>query len=628
MTGQPTLHPQIDPAQGQANASLKEVLMSHLQAVLTEAGPKLNDLTLTPEVLAFLKIERPRNAEHGDLAVNVSSLAKFTRMAPPQIAQALEACWALEPARADFADISVIGGFLNFKLSPDAFCNGLAELLANPEPGKNSRLAGERVLLEFVSANPTGPLHIGHGRWAALGDSIRRVLAHCGAFVTSEFYINDAGVQIENLTQSFWRRAIEKIDPVKYPFPQKIGDEPFPYYPGEYLIDLVEAYFAENPAHQTAIQAALLETGETLQEPLKQVLSEYAKTTLLNQQKALLNRVGVPFEVWYSEKSLHESGQVKETLKRLEASGYTVTQEGALWFKTTEFGDEKDRVLVKSDGSYTYLTADIAYHVDKFTRSLEDGSHYNRVINIWGADHHGYIARMKASIAAMGFEVNQFEVLLGQLVNLIVDGEKTRMGKRRSMLTLEDVVDEVGVDATRFWMVSKSADTALDFDVQLAQSKTDENPVFYAQYAHARCSSILRNATQGGVSAAQDKPVAPVMSQEAFENLLKNLTPHQLLPLLTSLDEDLKSQQTVKQILLRLNAFEELVADAARLRAPHLIARYSLDLAADFHSFYNACRVLTDTLELTQARLMLIVAVKKVFQTALHLLGVSAPEQM
>jgi arginyl-tRNA synthetase len=624
MTGQPTLNPQAC----QTQASCKDFLLSHLQAVLSESASKLNDLSGTPDVLALLKIERPRNPEHGDLAVNVSPLAKVTRMAPPQIAQTLEGCWSASLERARFAEISVIGGFLNFKLSHETFCQGLAGLLANPEPGQNSRLAEERVLLEFVSANPTGPLHIGHGRWAALGDSIRRVLIHCGAVVTSEFYINDAGVQIENLTQSFWRRAIEKMDPVKCPFPKKVGDEPFPYYPGEYLIDLVEAYFAENPAHQDAVQTAVTETGEVLTEALKQSLSDYAKTTLLNQQKALLNRVGVPFEVWYSEKSLHESGQVTETLKRLEASGHTYTQEGALWFKTTEFGDEKDRVLVKSDGSYTYLTADIAYHVDKFTRSLEDGSHYNRVINIWGADHHGYIARMKASIAAMGFEVNQFEVLLGQLVNLIVDGEKTRMGKRRSMLTLEDVVDEVGVDATRFWMVSKSADTALDFDVQLAQSKTDENPVFYAQYAHARCASILRNATQGGVSAAQDKPVQPVLSPESFETLLKDLSPSQLLPLLSSLDEDVKSQQTVKQILLRLNAFEELLADAARLRAPHLIARYTLDLAADFHSFYNACRVLTDNLELTQARLMLIVAVKKVFQTALHLLGVSAPEQM
>ncbi|MBY0402710.1 MAG: arginine--tRNA ligase, partial [Cyanobacteria bacterium] len=323
----------------------------------------------------------------------------------------------------------------------------------------------------------------------------------------------------------------------------------------------------------------------------------------------------------------HQAGKVVEAIEMLKARGVTYEQDGALWFKTSQYGDEKDRVLVKSDGTYTYLTADIAYHVEKFSRK-NSLSHplYTCVMNIWGADHHGYIARMKAAVEATGFDPNQLEVLLGQLVNLIVDGEKTRMGKRRSMLTLADVIEEVGVDATRFWMVSKSADTALDFDIQLAKSKSEDNPVFYVQYAHARCSSILRNAFVELPNTQTGEIQPPLLTHSQWEAYLGALTPEALQLLMTGLDE--KGLETLKALVVRLDGFQDLVQDAARLRAPHLLTRYCLDLSSDFHSFYNVCRILTPDIPVTQARLTLILAIQKVLAQGLSLLGVSAPQSM
>lgn len=616
MTEQTTTIPKHD------RLRFKDLIQEVLQQALIQAAPNLNQLDVTPEVLATLKLERPRSKEHGDYAVNVSSLARYTKMAPPVIAQTIQA----QLSHPDL-ETEVIGGFINLRILDSLLAKSLAAQVLDATPGKNEALQGERVLLEFVSANPTGPLHIGHGRWAALGDSIRRVMDYCGATVRSEFYINDAGVQIENLTQSLWRRCLEIVDAARYPFPEKVEDQPYPFYPGEYVIDLAED-FLKTPVHRQAVEQAE-KAGAELPETLKATIRTYGKDTLLEGQKALLERFGVPFEIWYSETALHQGGHVQTTLEKLKASGYTFEQEGALWFKTTEFGDEKDRVLIKSDGSYTYLTADIAYHEDKFTRQNDQGQPvFNRIINIWGADHHGYIPRMRAAIQAMGFDPNQFEVLLGQLVNLIVDGEKTRMGKRRSMLTLEDVIDEVGVDATRFWMVSKSADTALDFDIQLAKSKTEDNPVFYVQYAHARCASIVRNATQEQVNVESGEKVPAAIAPEQLEQFVATLKAEQLAPLFASVADDARAKESLKTLIVRLDVFEDIIRDAARVRSPHLIARYCLDLSADFHSFYNVCRILTPDPELTLRRLTIILAIQKVLATGLKLLGVSAPESM
>jgi arginyl-tRNA synthetase len=526
-------------------------------------------------------------------------------------------------------------------------------------------LAHERFLIEFVSANPTGPLHVGHGRWAALGDSIRRILKHCGATVDSEFYINDAGTQMRQLAHSLWWRCAEQALPeAGLSFPQKpdpIDGQPpvkYAYYPGEYLIELASSYLS-NPERLAAFKAtwdtcqhrppeafpetewpadlsALLFTSEYS-------LQSFARNAMLAQQQALLKRMGVPFEVWLSEKAeIHDTGLLTRTLDTIRQTtpNAIYQQDGALWFRSSDYGDEKDRVLQKSapqghtEGPYTYLTADIAYHHLKYQRTLADGvsPKYNRYVNIWGADHHGYIARLRAAIQVLGHPTKHFEVLLGQLVNLVISGEKTRMGKRKTMVMLADVLDDVGVDATRFWMVSKSADTTLDFDVDLAASASDENPVFYAQYAHARCSGIVRNVIDPRLNTDTQQAEPALCSVADLAAYQKALTVAQLAVLFTP-DEHAKPnapdpQVALKALLIRLDSFDDVVQEAARHRSPHLIARFTLDLSADFHSFYNVCRIITPTLSLTQARLMVVLVTRKVLAKALYLLGVSAPDTL
>ncbi|HEY9745536.1 MAG TPA: arginine--tRNA ligase, partial [Oculatellaceae cyanobacterium] len=533
--------------------------------------------------------------------------------------------------------------YLNFKITDALLSEALTGIIHAEAPGKNNSQADQRILLEYVSANPTGPLHIGHGRWAALGDSLVRILRHSGAVVTPEFYINDFGFQMEKLALSVWWRAVELLKqegalPGVSPDADLLAGRELPY-PGEFVIELAQAYLQEAGQRQAmledwaSVQEAVLQGGEPSSLPIwseriKQRIIELVAPRILADQRQLLEDIHVHFEVWTSEKkALHESGAVERTLKQLADNGFTYESEGALWFRSSEFGDEKDRVLRKTDGSYTYLTADIAYHDEKFSRVREDGTRYNRIMNIWGADHHGYIPRMRGAIQALGHDPNQFEVVLGQLVNLLVDGERSRMGKRRKMLTLRDVVDEVGVDATRFWMVSKSADSALDFDVDLAASATSENPVFYVQYAHARCCSIFRNAVEPSPNVDTGEVTPPYLQVEELDKLARSLTPSALAPLFNALESD-KEKAVLKTLILHLDSFEDTVADAARLRAPHFIAQYAMDVAANFHSFYNVCRILTPDPEVTKARLMLILALRKTLAQALDLLGVSAPERM
>lgn len=604
---------------------IRDQIINSLATALTETGEQLNGAAATPETLSLFKVERPKNPDHGDFAVNVSPLAKVTKLPPPKIAETL----ANVLTNGRYA-MTVIGGFLNFKLSNPEFLAMLATLIQNPTPGKNNSMGGQKILLEYVSANPTGPLHIGHGRWAALGDSLTRLWRHCGAQVTPEFYINDAGVQMGNITQSVYLRALELL---KTQFPQNqdlvdLSDLGEPPYPGEYVIDTAKKVL-ENPGYSKKILEAR-QIQLCAQNVDLSWLTAWIIDELLGQQKALLTHLGVQFDQFCSEKqALHDKQLPKQALEKLKAAGYTYEQDGAVWFKSSAFGDEKDRVLQKSDGSFTYLTPDIAYHDEKFCRQDAQGQKlFNRIVNIWGADHHGYIPRMNAAIQALGHPVEQFEVILGQLVNLIIEGEKTRMGKRRKMLTLQDVVDEVGVDATRLWMVWKPAETALDFDVALATSTSNDNPVFYIQYAHARCASILRNATEPVLNTETGTQQPARIAPDALQQFEAALTPEQLSPILDSLKDDPNALATVKTLLLKLDGFEDIIKDAGRIHAPHMIARYAVDLSADFHSFYNVCRVLTDDKPLTLARLMLVKAVQKTLATALNLLGVSAPDKM
>jgi len=621
---------------------IKDYLTRQLAQALEKAAEPLNLNTQegatavqTPiaEMLSMLKLERPRNAEHGDFAVNVSPLAKVTKMPPPKIADILSE--QLLGLSHKHYEITVLGGFLNFRLDQSILLDTLTETVLAKKVAKNDSLADQCILLEYVSANPTGPLHIGHGRWAALGDTLVRLWRHNGATVTPEFYINDAGVQIRNIGVAVWMRALELLQQQEQ-IPADLNAQATnllkdpPPYPGEYVIEAATALLKAQAEAATLILGSLKQTT-SIDQIETDWLTPWLIDYMLSTQKSLLKNLRVEFEAYFSEKDhLHAKNLPQQALAKLQAAGFTYEQDGAIWFKTTDFGDEKDRVLQKSDGSFTYLTPDIAYHDQKFSREDDDGHpQYNRIINIWGADHHGYIPRMKAAIQALGYPVEQFEIILGQLVNLIVDGEKTRMGKRRKMLTLQDVVDEVGVDATRFFMVWKPAETTLDFDVDLALSATSENPVFYVQYAHARCCSILRHATEAALNAETGESIPAKFKPEEIEAFQTKLSPFDLSPLFDALDPaDTQAQGTLRELILRLDGFEDLVKDAARIRAPHLIARYAVDLAADFHSFYNVCRIITDDLATTKARLMLIRALQKTLAQALDLLGVSAPERM
>ncbi|WP_373531234.1 arginine--tRNA ligase [Vampirovibrio sp.] len=601
---------------------IKQRLLSHLASALQSAAPQLNQLTVDDALLSALRLERPRNLDHGDYAVNVSFLARHTKMAPPKIAEVIHQHLQSAPF-----EVSVMGGYLNFRLSSALMADALVAIIHNPTLGKNDSQQAERILLEYVSANPTGPLHIGHGRWAALGDTIIRLLRHCGADVTAEFYINDAGVQMGNITTSVYWRCVELLQAEgAIPAPAHLP-ETLPY-PGEYVLDVAKAYLADAQRKQLLLSEPV-DAHQPLNPAIYQSVQTFARAFLLADQQDLLAQMRVPFESWISEKEyLYDRDVIQATLTRLMEKGFTYEAEEALWFKSTEFEDEKDRVLRKSDGSFTYLTPDIAYHDDKFNRKDAQGNpRYNRILNIWGADHHGYIPRMRGAIQALGHNPQQFEVLLGQLVNLIVDGERTRMGKRRKMLTLRDVVEEVGVDATRFWMVSKSADNALDFDVDLAASASSENPVFYVQYAHARCCSILRNAVEPLQNVDTGETTSPLVPADQLAGYEQQLSVSDLAPLFASLT-DAKDQAVLKTLMLLLDSFEDVIRDAARARAPYFVTQYGQELAAQFHSFYGVCRILTPDQPLTQARLMLIRAIQKTLAQALALLGVSAPERM
>ncbi len=540
-----------------------------------------------------LIIEKPKNPEFGDFAVNVSSLARSAKIAPPMIASAIA-----DQLSKNGYDVSVVGGFINFKISDSLLASTIEEILNKKEKyGRGENINKEKILLEYVSANPTGPFHIGHGRWAAMGSALANLLKFYGHDVYQEFYINDAGSQILKLGNSLKIRIQQELGKnVDFPTDEI---ERKNFYPGEYLIPVAKKFLEENPNFD-------IDNCEV------SILCDYAKAEMEACQRKLLENFRVHFDKFYSELDLHKSGKVENRYKELKEKGFLYEQDGAIWFKSTQYGDDQDRVIKKADGSNTYLTADIAYHADKFDRG------FDRLIDIWGADHHGYIARVKASLQALGYDPNRLEVLLGQLVNLLVDGNEVRMGKRKNMVTLDDLIDEVGVDATRYWMEMRNIDTTLDFDIELAKRSTDENPVFYVQYAYARVCSILRNAVSEKLNPdSGDKAPAPI-TQAELDNLLNNFNK----------DMALKTIPTARALVLKLEEFKSVIALSAQNRTVYTICRYVQELAQEFHSFYNSNRVISDDVELMKSRLALIAAIKITLKNALDILAVSAPEKM
>ncbi len=546
-----------------------------------------------------LVVEKPKNPDFGDFAVNVSSLARSAKIAPPMIANAI-----VEGLEDEDNEYSVIGGFINFRVGKNLLLNAIDEIFKKKENfGRPENINKEKIILEYVSANPTGPFHIGHGRWAAMGSALANLLKFYGHEVYQEFYINDAGSQIQKLGNSLAIRIRQQLgEAVDFPSDEI---ERKNYYPGDYLIPVAKKYIDENR-----------EIIEKVQNDISKIdvkdLSDFAKIEMENLQKALLEHFRVHFDNFYSELTLHQSGKVDECVNKLKASGKIYTKDGADWFKSSDYGDDQDRVIKKADGANTYLTADIAYHIDKLERG------FDRMINIWGADHHGYVARVKASIEALGYDPEKLEILLGQLVNLVINGNEVRMGKRKNMVTLDDLIEEVGVDATRFWMCMRSIDNTLDFDIELAKTNSDENPVFYVQYAHARACSILRNAVDDKIDTESGKTITAPITKEELSSLVNSYAKETLLPTI----------DTARKLILKLEEFKSLIKQSAETRQVYTICRYVQELAAEFHSFYNANRVISDAKELMKSRLALVLSVKQVLANALNLLAVSAPERM
>ena len=561
---------------------MKELLRQRLAAALQDcfAAGTLSSGT-SPEI----QLEVPANPEHGDFAANLAMLlARAERKAPRQVAEALVA--ALGDGGGLWRRVEIAGpGFINFTLAPFAWFRQLDNILAaDLRFGCSAVGAGRRVQVEFVSANPTGPLHIGHGRGAAVGDTLCRLLTATGWEVTREFYYNDAGAQISNLALSVQARClgIEPDDP----------RWPADGYQGHYIRDVANSYLAGETVHAGDQHVTAAGDPGDLE-----AIRRFAVACLRREQDQDLAAFDVRFDVYSLESALYAEGKVDDVVRRLVASGHAYEQDGALWLRTTDFGDDKDRVMQKSDGSYTYFVPDVAYHLDKWRRGFE------RVINEQGADHHSTITRVRAGLQALdaGIPKGWPDYVLHQMVTVLRGGEEVKISKRAgSYVTLRDLIEEVGRDATRFFFLMRRSDAQLVFDIDLAKQQGNENPVYYVQYAHARVCSINRNAAELGVP--------PVVAGEAdFAALV--------------LEEEL----SLTRLLCR---YPDVVAGAADQLEPHRIAFYLQELAAAFHSYYNRQRVLVDDPAVTRARLALVNAVRIVLRNALGLLGMAAPERM
>ncbi len=561
---------------------MKQSLESLLHATLKQLAGDLFPKTALPNGPL---LERARDRAHGDFATNMAlTLAKHAGKKPRDLAQAIVAAL---PKSELVTKVEIAGpGFINFFLTPSTYHAELEQILAAGDTyGRNTSGKGARAMVEFVSANPTGPLHVGHGRAAAVGDCLSRLLESTGWKVTREFYYNDAGQQIDNLALSVHARC-KHIEPDQPGWP-KDG------YRGEYIQDVARAYIAK----ETATADGKSVTGAADPEDLD-AIRHFAVAYLRHEQDLDLRAFGVEFDVYYLESSLYSDGKVEETVRQLVAQGHTYEEGGALWLKTTDFGDDKDRVMRKSDGSYTYFLPDVAYHLSKWQRG------YRRAITELGADHHGSLARMHAGLQAldMGIPKGWPEYALHQMVTVMRGGEEVKLSKRAgSYVSLRDLIDEVGCDATRYFLVARKSDSQLTFDIDLARARTNENPVYYIQYAHARIASVFRQlAEKGYVWDA--------------ENGKKNLTK--------------LTQSHEEALLVNLSRFPEMVDIAARNLEPHLMAQYLRELANDFHTYYDAHTFIVEDAALRDARLTLIAAAKQVLKNGLALLGVSAPESM
>ncbi len=584
--------------------NIRGALAELLRAALAVVAPEAPQVGFT--------LERPKQASHGDFATNLAlQLAKPLKQSPRELATRL----MRELPKSDLlAKAEVAGaGFVNLTLTPAAKRAVIGQALAaKADFGRVDLGEGARVQLEFVSANPTGPLHVGHGRGAAYGASLASVLDFAGFAVSREYYVNDAGRQMDILAVSTWLRYL-KLCGLHLPFPPNA-------YQGEYVIDMAyqikeahDDHFLRR-AEDVLVGVPALPDAQRLDEEAKVAREDHLDGLIANAKRLLgddyacvhqhvlshqlgdcrddLAEFGVHFDVWFSEKSLFDTGMVERTLAQLDDRGYLYLQDGAKWFRSSDFGDEKDRVVQRENGLYTYFASDIAYHLNKYERGFE------RIIDIWGADHHGYIPRVSGAITALGLDPARLDVALVQFAVLYRGGQKTSMSTRSGQfVTLRELRDEVGNDAARFFYVLRKSDQHLDFDLDLAKSQSNENPVYYVQYAHARVCSVFAQ-WDGDESELADCDLAPLDGERELA------------------------------LCARLTDFSQAVEDAARDYAPHIVAFYLKDLAADFHSYYNAERILVEDTSLRLARLALAAAVRQTLANGLRLLGVAAPQSM
>ena len=546
---------------------LKKNLKTSIEAAVKNAG-------LVEEVPP-VKVEVPKDKSNGDFSTNIAMvLTKLAKRNPREIAQAV--IDNLDYAKAQVKSVDIAGpGFINFKMEESSLTGVINKVLEEKEHfGSTKRENAEKILIEFVSANPTGDLHIGHARNASVGDTLANVMDFAGYNVEREYYINDAGNQIHNLALSIEARYMEAL-----------GNElnmPEDGYNGKDIKVIGEKLAKESPEFADKSQEERVAN-------FRQIGVDYEMQKLRQD----LSDFNVHFDSWFSETSLYEKGEIEAALNKMIENGYTFEADGALWLRTTDFGDDKDRVLRKSDGTYTYLMPDIAYHYDKVERG------FDKLINLFGADHHGYIKRLKGSLGALGEKPERLEIQIMQMVRLIENGEEVKMSKRTGKaITLRDIIEMIGVDASRYFLAMRSPDTHFDFDLELAKSESSDNPVYYAQYAHARICSILRQAKENGYDVDANANLDVIVNEQALE------------------------------LLKKLGDFPNVVNSTAESRATHRIPNYIQDLAGLFHKFYNADKVLTDDKEKTLAYLAMIEAVRQTLENALRLIGVSAPDRM
>ncbi|MEW6096282.1 MAG: arginine--tRNA ligase [bacterium] len=549
------------------NEEIVEVLNKAICSAITNGKiPKVE--------LLDIQLEPPKKPEYGNLATNIAFLiAKKINISPYQTAQVIIEC--MERPKELISNVEIAGGgFINFWISKDRLYKVLREIEGEDESYGSSNIgAGNKVLIDFLSANPTGPLHVGHGRGAAYGDILANILTFCGYEVNKEYYINDVGTQMKTLGESLKARYL-----------QLLGQEvqlPDDFYQGEYLVKIANTLYNQEK--------------DTYQDKDVSFFTEFAKEEILKEIRKTLIEFGVKYDSWVSESKLYESKQVDKAIKLLKKLGFTYESEGALWLKTTSFGDEKDRVLIRQDGNHTYFAADIAYHKNKYERG------YNLLIDAWGTDHHGYVKRIKSAMNALGYPEDKLVVLLYQLVSLIRDKQLVSMSTRSGeFITLSELISEVGKDVARFFFVMRKVNSHLEFDLSLAKQSSKENPVYYIQYVHARACSILSKAKELGFPQPS--------SHQVDLNLLK-------------LYEELA-------LIFKLASLPNEVISCAKFYEPHGLTTYLIELAGIFHNYYQHHRVISTNKELSQARLVLVNTVRIVIRNSLTLLGLHAPERM